>query len=141
MEKKKDSSSLIVGGLMAADALFMLLVVKVIAPVCAGMVETAAGKQVPMRCHYTGAALLILGILLLVDGILCVVKKEKVVCGVLAAVISVFMFLVLGSSLGMGVCANTEMACNVTAAFAKVCGGIGVIIGAISAYLGMKETK
>ena len=64
MEKNKNLS-LIMGGAMAAVAAFLLVVVKVVAPVCTGMVETAAGKQVPMRCHYTSAALVFLGILLL----------------------------------------------------------------------------
>lgn len=141
MEKKTNKNHWIVGGLMALDALLLLTSVKVIAPVCTGLVETAAGKQVPMRCHYTGAVLVILGILLLADGVLCMVKKEKTVCGSMAVFISVFTFLVLGSTLGMGVCANTEMACNVTAAFAKVCGGVGVIVGVISIYLGIKEAK
>lgn len=141
MGKKTSKNSLMIGGILAVDAVLLLLTVKVIAPVCTGLVETAAGKQVPMRCHYTSAALLILGILLLVDAVLCIVKKEKIVCGCMAIVISVFIFLVLGSSLGMGVCANTEMACNVTAAFSKVCGGIGVLVGIGSVYLGMKETK
>ena len=139
MEKK--NNSLIIGGIMSVVGLALILVVKVIAPVCAGTVETAAGKQVPMRCHYTSAALLILGLLLLVNGILCMVKKDKVVCGIMAIAISVFVFLVVGSALGMGICANPEMACNVTVPFAKVCGGLGIIIGAISTYLGMKETK
>ena len=139
MEKK--NNSLIIGGIMAVVAVFLILVVKIIVPVCTGMVETAAGKQVPMRCHYTSAALLVLGILLLVNAVLCIVKKEKIVCGVMAVVISAFIFLVLGSTLGMGVCANPEMACNMTAPFAKLAGGLGVLVGAVSVYMGVKDEK
>ena len=83
MEQKVKNSSLIVGGIEAIAAVFLLLVVKVIAPVCTGMVETAAGKQIPMRCHYTSVALVFLAVLLLVNAILCMVKKEKVVCGIM----------------------------------------------------------
>lgn len=138
MENKK---CLIFAGVEAVHAICLLLVVKVIAPVCTGMVETAAGKQVPMRCHYTSAALLFLGAALLVNAILCAARKEMAVCGVMAAVISVLAFLTLSPSVGMGICLNPEMACNFTAPFVKVLGVIGVVIGGISAYLGMKETK
>lgn len=139
MEKK--NNSLIIGGLMGVVAIFLILTVKVIAPVCTGTVETVAGKQVPMRCHYASAALLVLGILLLVNAVLCIVKKEKVVCGVMAVIISVFIFLVVGSTLGMGICANPEMACNMTAPFAKLAGGLGILTGVVSVYLGVKDEK
>ena len=139
MEQKVKNSSLIVGGIEAIAAVFLLLVVKVIAPVCTGMVETAAGKQIPMRCYYTSVALVFLAVLLLVNAILCMVKKEKVVCGIMEIAISAVVFLVMNGSVGIGVCANPDMACNMTVPFAQVCGAIGVIAGAISVYLGLKE--
>lgn len=141
MDNKKNKKSLIFAGAEAVHAICLVFVVKVIAPVCSGMVETAAGKQVPMRCHYTSAALLFLGAALLVNAVLCAVRKEMVVCGVMTAVVSVLTFLTLNSSVGMGICMNPEMACNFTAPFVKVLGAIGVVIGGISAYLGMKDTK
>ena len=45
----------------------------------------------------------------------------------------------MNGSVGIGVCANPDMACNMTVPFAQVCGAIGVIAGAISVYLGLKE--
>ena len=138
MENKKCNKSLVIGGIGAVHAIAVILVVMVIAPVCNGMVETAAGKQVPMRCHYTSAVLLFLGVLLLVNSILCMVRKEMVVCGIMAIVISVLIILSLNPSVGMGICLNPEMACNFTAPFVKILGALGIVAGCVSVYLGKK---
>ena len=139
MEKKTNNSSLAIGGILAAIGAALVVIVKFAAPVCAGMVETAAGKEVPMRCHYASAALVFLGILLLVNGILCMIKKEKFVCGVMAVVISILVYATFSTGIGMGICANPDMACNVTAPFAKVCAAAGIVTGLASAFIGKKE--
>ena len=139
MEQNK--STMIVAGAQAVIAIAMLLVVKVIAPVCTGMVETAAGKQVPMRCHYTDAAVTLFAFLLLVCAVACFVTKQKAACGIMAAAIGICGFFALSNTLGMGICANPDMACNVTAPFIKLCSTLALLTGAISLYLGMKEGK
>lgn len=141
MENRIRKKSNIFAMAETVHAICLILVIKVIAPVCDGMVETAAGKQVPMRCHYTSVALLFLGAAFLVNAILCAVRKEMVVCGVMTAVLSVLALLTLSSSVGMGICMNPEMACNFTAGFIKVLGSVGIVIGGISVYLGMKDIK
>lgn len=141
MEDRRSKQCLVLAGAEAVHAIFLILAVKVIVPVCSGMVETAAGKQVPMRCHYTGAALSLLGALLLVNAVLCAVRKEMTVCGVMAMVISVIAFLTLNPSVGIGICLNPEMACNLTAPFVKVLGAIGIVIGGVSVYLGKKNMR
>ena len=75
MEQNK--STMAVAIVEAVAAVFMLLAVKVIAPVCTGMVETAAGKQVPMRCHYTEVAATLFAMLLLVNAVVCFVTKPR----------------------------------------------------------------
>ena len=138
MESKK---SMIIAVVEAIHAIALILTVKVFAPVCTGMVETAAGKQIPMRCHYTSQALVFLGIILLVNALVYAVRKEAVTSGVIAAIASILAILSLSSTLGMGVCMNPEMACNLTAPIVKVVGGIGAIIGLVSVFLGTKENK
>lgn len=139
MEQNK--STMIVAAAEAVVAILMLLVVKVIAPVCTGMVETAAGKQVPMRCHYTDVAATLLACLLLVCAIACFVTKQKMACGIIAVAIGVCGFVILSSTIGTGICANPDMACNTTAPFIKLCSTLALLIGAVSVFLGMKETK
>ncbi len=141
MVNKKNKKSQIFAVIEAVHAICLILIVKVAAPVCTGMVETAAGKQVPMRCHYTSAALVFLGTMLFANALLCAARKEMVVCGIMATIISVLAILTLNPSIGMGICMNPEMACNFTAPFVKVLGAIGAVIGVISAYLGIKDVK
>ena len=138
MESKK---SMIIAVVEAIHAIALILTVKVFAPVCTGMVETAAGKQIPMRCHYTSQALVFLGIILLVNALVYAVRKEAVTSGVIAAIASILAILSLSSTLGMGVCMNPEMACNLTAPIVKAVGAIGVLIGIVSIYLGIKSSK
>ena len=137
----QNKSTMAVAIVEAVAAVFMLLAVKVIAPVCTGMVETAAGKQVPMRCHYTDVAVTLFAVLLLVCAVACFVTKQKAACGIMAIAIGVCGFLALSSTLGMGICANPDMACNTTAPFIKLCSTLAVLTGAISVFLGMKEVK
>ena len=132
---------MIIAVVEAIHAIALILTVKVFAPVCTGMVETAAGKQIPMRCHYTSQALVFLGIILLVNALVYAVRKEAVTSGVIAAIASILAILSLSSTLGMGVCMNPEMACNLTAPIVKVVGAIGVLIGIVSIYLGIKSSK
>ena len=139
MEQNK--STMVVAVVEAVVAILMLLVVKVIAPVCTGMVETAAGKQVPMRCHYTEVVASLLAVLLLVCAVVCFVTKQKVACGVMAVAIAACGFVILSSTMGTGICANPDMACNVTAPFIKLCSTLALFTGAISVFLGMKEGK
>ena len=136
--RKQEKNSLIFA---AVHALLLILAVKVFAPVCTGMVDTAAGKQVPMRCHYTAVLLLFLGLILLVNAGLCAVRREMAVCGTITAVLSALAFAALSSSMGTGICLNPEMACHVTASFVKALGGIGILIGVLCTYMGVKAGK
>lgn len=109
------------------------------APVCTGMVQTAAGGQLPMRCFYTGHALAMFGIILLVNGAMMLLTKKLLHGGAVAIAVGIFSILVLsGSGLGIGVCMKA-MACHDTAAWAKLCGGLAVAAGAASLAFGMKS--
>ncbi len=137
--EQKMNNNLIFGGLQAAIALFLVFAVKVFAPVCDGMVETAAGKQIPMRCHYASQILVLLGVVLLIGAVALIITKQKTACGILAVAISVVAFLVLNNSIGIGICANPDMACNMTKPFVQVASTLGVIIGGLTIYAGVKE--
>ena len=103
------------------------------------MVQTAAGGQLPMRCFYTGHALAMFGIILLVNGAMMLFTRKLLHGGAVAIAVGIFSILVLsGSGLGIGVCAKV-MACHDTAAWAKLCGGLAVAAGAASLAFGMKS--
>ena len=138
MDNKK---SLILSGVEFVHALILVLAVKVFVPVCNGMVKTAAGKEIPMKCHYTSQILVLLGVLLMINAIVHAIKKESFTNGIILIAVSIIVILVLNPNLGVGICKSPEMACNLTAPIVKVIGGIGVVLGIISAYLGSKNTK
>lgn len=138
MDNKK---SVILAGIEAVHAILLILVIKVFAPVCTGMVKTMTGKEIPMKCHYTSQVLILLGVILLVNAIVLAVKKEAFTNGIILIAISIVAILVLNPTLGIGVCKSPEMACNLTAPIVKVVGGVGVVIGLISSYFGIKNTK
>lgn len=129
----------ILGILAAVDAILLFLCVKVFAPVCTGTVETAAGKQLPMKCHYTAVVLVFLSILLLVNAVLVFVTKQSKVCGIMAIAISVFAFVVFSDSMGIGICMKPEMACHTTAPFAKLLAVVQIIIGVIMTVVSFKN--
>lgn len=141
MKKTNEKNCKIIAALEAAVAVFLLLSVTKLAPVCTGMLELTSGKQVHMKCYYTGLVLVFLGILFLVNAVLCFFTKQQLVSGIMNIALAIFIFIVLNGTIGIGVCINPEMACNVTAPFAQVCGVIQLILGAVSAFLGVKELK
>lgn len=141
MTENGKKSTMIIAAIEAAAAVFMLLAVKVIAPVCTGMLETAAGKQVHMKCYYTGVVAVLLAVLFLVNGAVCFATKQKISCGAMTVALAVYAFIVLNDTMGIGICANPDMACNVTAPYIKLCATLELIAGAASVFLGMKESK
>lgn len=141
MKENGKRNTVIIATVEAVVAVFMILAVKVIAPVCSGMLETAAGKQVHMKCYYTGVVAVLVAVLFLVNAAVCFATKQKISCGIMAVALAVCAFIVLNDTMGIGVCANPDMACNVTAPYIKLCSTLELVIGAVSVFLGMKEAK
>ena len=139
MENKKKLT--IVALVEAIAAVFMWIAVTKIAPVCTGMLELTSGKQVHMKCHYASVVLVFIAILLLVNAIIAVVTKPSIVSAVMTVVIAAFIFITLNDSVGIGICANPDMACQMTAPFAKVCGTIEIICGLVYGYMVSKKEK
>ena len=109
------------------------------AGVCTGMLKLATGAEVHMKCFYTGQALVVLGVLLLVNGVMMLLTKKLAHGGAVAVAAGIFaIILVSNSSLGIGVCAKV-MACHDTAAWAKLCGGLAAAAGAASLVFGLKS--
>ena len=139
MENKKKLT--IVALIEAIAAVFMWIAVTKIAPVCTGMLELTSGKQVHMKCHYTSVVFVFIAILLLVNAIIAVVTKPSIVSAVMTVVIAAFIFITLNDSVGIGICANPDMACQMTAPFAKVCGTVQLICGLVYGYMVSKKEK
>ena len=139
MNNKK--TLMIIAAVEALVAAFMYIAVTKIAPVCGGMLELASGKQVHMKCHYAGVVFVFIAVVLLINAVVAMIAKPSVVSGVMTIVVALLVFAVLNESVGIGVCANTEMACQMTVPYAKVCATIEVICGAAYAFVAKKADK
>ena len=107
----------------------MMICVKYVTPACSGMLELVSGKQVFMKCHYTAVVLALLGILMMVNAAAALFFKKEMTSGVTAIALAVCAFLILGESLGIGICMKPEMACHVMAPVAKVLATVELILG------------
>ena len=139
MENKKKLN--IIAGVEALVAVFMWVAVTKIAPVCSGMLELVSGKQVHMKCYYTAVVFVFIAALLLVNAVVAIVAKKSVVSGIMTVAVAALVFVALNDTIGIGICMNPEMACHMTAPFAKVCGTVEIILGLVYAYLVTKKEK
>ena len=117
--------------LQALAALALIGAVKIFAPVCSKMLTLESGKEVHMKCFYTGQTALVLAVLLLAVAVLTWLARQDLRRFALLSIgIGVAIFLVFTGVIG--VCANPDMACNTTAVWAKISAAV-----AIAASLGI----
>ena len=100
--------------MQAVAAAVMIGALKIWAPVCGKMLELVSGNEVPMKCHWAGQATIAICILILVAAVMALLaKKEYKGLMVVNAVAGAVLFLIFTNTL-IGVCASTEMRCQVT---------------------------
>lgn len=120
------------GAVNCAAGLISILAVRFFAPACAGMLELANGNQTHMRCFYAGRAVCLLGALLFLAGLLTLIKREAdPAIAILAAAIAITALLALNGSIGIGVCANSEMMCGSMSAWIRGCAAFSLIGNAL----------
>ena len=84
------------------------------APVCAGTLELANGNMVPMRCAYTAKVAVLLALVLLAVAI---------------------VLMTFDTPLSIGVCKSADMACQATAVWLRVAGGVSAVAALAGALL------
>lgn len=141
MNSTRKNSNTILAILEALNAIFFILATTKIAPVCTKMLELSSGKEMHMKCHYTGIILFFFAILFLVNAISCFLSRQQLASGIMGIALAIFTFITLNGTIGIGVCMNAEMACNLTASFAKICASLQLLFGAASAFIGLKEAS
>ena len=100
--------------LQALAAVLLIGAIKIWAPVCGKMLELVSGKQVPMKCHWTGQAAIAVSVIILAVAVMAfLAKKEYKGLMVVNAIAGVLLFLIFTNTL-IGVCASSEMRCQVT---------------------------
>jgi len=109
----------------------LIVVTPIILPVCQGLLELASGKQVPMSCHWTARAEMLLGVLVMIVGLMIAFLKNPgqrqrlyhQVALLGAATILTPIFII-------PTCMNPDMACNIATKPALIIlGGIVLLVG------------
>lgn len=111
----------------------LIIGLKTFATPCEGMIETAKGMEVPMKCHWTDVALLYLAVATIVVGIANIIKNSKstlelIGMGVLAIAITM-------NNVGIGVCKMEGMACHTMKTFAIVIGVVFIVLGILQMFI------
>ena len=121
--------------IQALAAVVMVAALKIWAPVCGKMLETTAGKQVPMKCHWAGQAAIAVCIIILAVAIVALLtKKEYKSLMVVNAVAGVVLFLVFTSLIG--VCASEEMRCQTTKIWGMGCAAVTCVTALVNLLSG-----
>ncbi len=123
--------------------LLIILVPQFILPVCEGTLVTDAGKEVPMKCHWTAQAEILTGLMILAAGVLSlVVKKDggRMASGIFAALGGLCALLLVTSVIG--VCMNPAMSCVMgTKPAIIILSAFTMLLGAIMALRAGRNTK
>ena len=99
--------------LQALAAACVLGAIKIWAPVCGKLLDLANGNQVPMKCHWAGQAAMAVSVIIIAVAVMALLaKKEYKGFMVVNAVAAAMLFLIFTGLIG--VCASTEMRCQVT---------------------------
>lgn len=134
--EKKLSVILSVVAIFVAAAMFA--VIKYVALPCTGLIETAMGKQIPMKCHWTAIAITVVAVVIAVIAIAGIVTEQFTLSGITIFALATAIFVLVSDSMGIGVCANPEMACHTTIAYAKACAIAEGVIGVVLSTKGVK---
>lgn len=135
--KKTNRLTLIFGAIQAVAALGILGAIQFWAPVCSGMLTLENGNTTHMKCFFSGQAGTALAVVLVVAAVAVMLspkdhKKVQLVNAV-GAVMELLLFTTL-----IGVCANPEMSCNVTAVWVKVLSAV-ILVCAVGDWITGKE--
>ncbi|MEY8352695.1 DUF4418 family protein [Lachnospiraceae bacterium 54-53] len=136
-------SRFISGIAVAVSGLLIVLVPVCIFPTCSGVIETAAGGTVPMKCFWSGRAEMGVGFLILCSGILLLFFQSPLVrLGISIMTALAGLLGILIPSLLIGGCEMSTMACRMgTFPAVTLLGVLTVVFGAANAFYLWKGNK
>lgn len=113
------------------------------APVCSGSLELANGNMAPMRCAYAGkTALLLAAILAIVATTELVSRRSAPAATVAVVALSVALVVVtFATPVSGGICASADMACQTTALWLRLCGGVSAVAAVGAAVLNPERKR
>lgn len=96
------------------------------APVCTGSLELANGNMAPMRCAYTAKIALLLALILAAVAVAALVTKRPMTVALVLLSLALVL-LTFDTPLSIGVCKSADMACQSTALWLRIAGGISAV--------------
>ena len=109
------------------------------APVCTGTLELANGNMVPMRCAYTAKVELLLAIILAAAAVAALATKRPMTVALVLLSLAIVL-LTFDTPLSIGVCKSADMACQATAIWMRIAGGVSAL-AALAGALASPERK
>ena len=104
------------------------------APVCSGTLELANGNVVPMRCAYTAEVGLLLALIRAAVAVVALVTKRPMTVALVLLSLAIVL-LTVDTPLSSGVCKSADMACQSTALWLRIAGGISAVAALAGALL------
>lgn len=104
------------------------------AAVCSGTLELANGNMVPMRCAYTAKIALMLAVILAAVAVAALVTKRPMTVALVLLSLAIVL-LTFDTPLSIGVCKSADMACQTTALWLRIAGGISAVAALAGALL------
>lgn len=114
-------------------SIVLIIGLKTFATPCEGMIETAKGMEVPMKCHWTDVALLYLAVATIVVGIANIIKNSKSTLELIG--MGVLSIAITMNNVGIGVCKMEGMACHTMKTFAIVIGVVFIVLGILQMFI------
>ncbi|WP_082420176.1 DUF4418 family protein [Lagierella massiliensis] len=133
MIKMKNNAKKICNILAIVASIVLIIGLKTFATPCEGMIETAKGMEVPMKCHWTDVALLYLAVATIVVGIANIIKNSKSILELIG--IGVLSIAITMNNVGIGVCKMEGMACHTMKTFAIVIGVVFIVLGILQMFI------
>lgn len=129
----KNKTKKICNILAIVASIVLIIGLKTFATSCEGMIETAKGMEVPMKCHWTDVALLYLAVATIVVGIANIIKNSKSTLELIG--MGVLSIAITMNNVGVGVCKMEGMACHSMKTFAIVIGVVFIVLGILQMFI------
>lgn len=129
----KNKTKKICNILAIVASIVLIIGLKTFATPCEGMIETAKGMEVPMKCHWTDVALLYLAVATIVVGIANIIKNSKSTLELIG--MGVLTIAITMNNVGIGVCKMEGMACHTMKTFAIVIGVVFIVLGILQMFI------
>ena len=128
-------------GLLNAGLGLLIILTPLVLPVCQGLLQLANGKMVPMRCHWTAQAEILLGALILAAGLTQAMMKNwdaRRDLGLQVAFLG--LAVILTPLFIISTCTDPDMACNIgTKPALLILGAITLVSGISGRFASGRE--